>query len=136
MMRRFKHLLGMTDLFRHFIETNTNPEVKKVMADIDREQKEEEAKARSGKNRKGGATNERRRRTEQEEDAELIREEKHGNHEENYFFESPGYIQGTMREYQIQGLNWLIDMHENGLSGILADEMGLGKTLQTISFLG
>ena len=41
-----------------------------------------------------------------------------------------------MRDYQVAGLNWLISLHENGISGILADEMGLGKTLQTISFLG
>lgn len=40
---------------------------------------------------------------------------------------------GVMRDYQIAGLNWLISLHENGISGILADEMGLGKTLQTIS---
>ena len=38
-----------------------------------------------------------------------------------------------MRDYQIAGLNWLVSLHENGISGILADEMGLGKTLQTIS---
>ena len=41
-----------------------------------------------------------------------------------------------MRDYQIQGLNWLVSLYENGINGILADEMGLGKTLQTISFLG
>jgi len=41
-----------------------------------------------------------------------------------------------MRDYQVQGLNWLISLYENGINGILADEMGLGKTLQTISFLG
>ena len=41
-----------------------------------------------------------------------------------------------MRDYQVQGLNWLIALYENGINGILADEMGLGKTLQTISFLG
>jgi SWI/SNF-related matrix-associated actin-dependent regulator of chromatin subfamily A member 5 len=41
-----------------------------------------------------------------------------------------------MRDYQIQGLNWLISLNENNLNGILADEMGLGKTLQVISFLG
>ena len=41
-----------------------------------------------------------------------------------------------MRDYQIAGLNWLISLHENGISGILADDMGLGKTLQTISFVG
>jgi ATP-dependent DNA helicase len=42
---------------------------------------------------------------------------------------------GVMREYQLQGLEWLVSLYENGLNGILADEMGLGKTLQTISFL-
>ena len=41
-----------------------------------------------------------------------------------------------MRDYQLQGLNWLVSLHHNGINGILADEMGLGKTLQTISFLG
>ena len=40
-----------------------------------------------------------------------------------------------MREYQVEGLNWMISLYENGLGGILADEMGLGKTLQTISLL-
>lgn len=44
-------------------------------------------------------------------------------------------INGTMRPYQLQGLNWMVSLHHNGLNGILADEMGLGKTLQTISFL-
>jgi len=40
-----------------------------------------------------------------------------------------------MRDYQLEGLNWLIGLHANGMNGILADEMGLGKTLQTISLL-
>lgn len=44
-------------------------------------------------------------------------------------------INGTMRSYQVQGLNWMVSLHHNGLNGILADEMGLGKTLQTISFI-
>uniref|UniRef100_A0A1A9WIH8 Chromatin-remodeling complex ATPase chain Iswi n=1 Tax=Glossina brevipalpis TaxID=37001 RepID=A0A1A9WIH8_9MUSC len=53
------------------------------------------------------------------------------------FEESPSYIKnGKLRDYQIHGLNWMISLYENGISGILADEMGLGKTLQTISFLG
>ena len=43
---------------------------------------------------------------------------------------------GTMRPYQLEGLNWMINLQENGLNGILADEMGLGKTLQSISVLG
>lgn len=52
------------------------------------------------------------------------------------FTESPIYVNGELRPYQIQGLNWMVDLYHNNLSGILADEMGLGKTLQTVSFLG
>lgn len=32
-------------------------------------------------------------------------------------------INGTMRDYQIEGLNWLIKLYDNGINGILADEM-------------
>ena len=42
---------------------------------------------------------------------------------------------GSMRPYQIAGLNWLANLYQNGINGILADEMGLGKTLQSISLL-
>jgi ATP-dependent DNA helicase len=34
---------------------------------------------------------------------------------------------GTMRPYQLEGLEWMKSLYENGLNGILADEMGLGK---------
>jgi SNF2 family DNA or RNA helicase len=42
---------------------------------------------------------------------------------------------GKMRDYQLFGINWLIQLFENGMNGILADEMGLGKTIQTVSLL-
>lgn len=135
-IRRFRYLLGLTDLFRHFIDTNPNPRIKEIMAEIDRQDQEEEEKAAKGHSRKGGAGGERRRRTEKEEDAELLRAGKHEADSETIFRESPAYIQGQMRDYQVAGLNWLVSLHENGISGILADEMGLGKTLQTISFIG
>ena len=35
---------------------------------------------------------------------------------------------GQMRPYQLEALNWMIRLQENGVNGILADEMGLGKT--------
>lgn len=44
-------------------------------------------------------------------------------------------IGGTLKEYQIKGLQWMISLYNNNLNGILADEMGLGKTIQTISLL-
>ncbi|KAF7630507.1 chromatin remodeling complex WSTF-ISWI, small subunit [Aspergillus flavus] len=136
-IRRFRYLLGLTDLFRHFIETNPNPRIKEIMAEIDRQNDEDEAKAKKkGSSRSGGAGGDRRRRTEQEEDAELLKDEKSGGETGTVFRESPPFVHGEMRDYQIAGLNWLVSLHENGISGILADEMGLGKTLQTISFLG
>jgi SWI/SNF-related matrix-associated actin-dependent regulator of chromatin subfamily A member 5 len=136
-LRRFRYLLGLTDLFRHFIETNPDPKIREVTIEIDRQNAEEEArKSKKAGARQGGATSGRQRRTEAEEDAELLRDEKDGTSAQTVFRESPSYVQGTMRDYQIAGLNWLISLHENGISGILADEMGLGKTLQTISFLG
>ena len=107
------------------------------MATIDRQNEEEAHKAKKGHARAGGAAGERRRRTEQEEDAELLKDEKRGGQAETVFRESPAFIKGgEMRDYQVMGLNWLVSLHENGISGILADEMGLGKTLQTIAFLG
>ncbi|MCJ1407097.1 hypothetical protein MMC19_001167 [Ptychographa xylographoides] len=136
-LRRFRYLLGLTDLFRHFIDTNPNPRIKDTMLEIDRQNEEDAMKLKKGTARAGGAAAERRRRTEQEEDAELLKDEKRGGKAETIFRESPPFIKhGTMRDYQVAGLNWLVSLHENGISGILADEMGLGKTLQTIAFLG
>lgn len=36
-------------------------------------------------------------------------------------------INGTMRDYQLEGLTWMYEICSQGMSGILADEMGLGK---------
>ncbi|KAI5640605.1 hypothetical protein NE865_07150 [Phthorimaea operculella] len=41
----------------------------------------------------------------------------------------------VLRDYQMDGLNWLIHSWCKDNSVILADEMGLGKTIQTICFL-
>ncbi|XP_033845032.1 chromodomain-helicase-DNA-binding protein 1 [Periophthalmus magnuspinnatus] len=40
-----------------------------------------------------------------------------------------------LRDYQLDGLNWMAHSWCKGNSCILADEMGLGKTIQTICFL-
>jgi SWI/SNF-related matrix-associated actin-dependent regulator of chromatin subfamily A member 5 len=43
---------------------------------------------------------------------------------------------GKLRDYQLEGVNWLASLYANGANGILADEMGLGKTVQTVAMLG
>ncbi|XP_053558254.1 chromodomain-helicase-DNA-binding protein 8 isoform X2 [Bombina bombina] len=40
-----------------------------------------------------------------------------------------------LREYQLEGVNWLLFNWYNRQNCILADEMGLGKTIQSITFL-
>ena len=118
---RLRFLLQQTEIFTHFISSAVQ-----VPKKGGRKGKAEQSASQSGK---------RGRHDEAEEDAELIQEES-PLVQTTRLSCSPGFINGTMREYQIQGLNWLIGLYDNGINGILADEMGLGKTLQTISLLG
>jgi ATP-dependent helicase STH1/SNF2 len=59
--------------------------------------------------------------------AHRIKEEVHA--------QSTNLVGGTLKEYQLKGLQWMISLYNNNLNGILADEMGLGKTIQTISLV-
>ncbi|KAI8089804.1 SNF2 family N-terminal domain-containing protein [Halteromyces radiatus] len=123
-LKRYRYLLGQTELFGHFL--NLKNEKDDALQTVLAEQKKSKMKEK------------RRRKTEKEEDEEILKDES-GEQDSSVtvFTESPAYVTGgKLREYQIQGLNWMISLFENGINGILADEMGLGKTLQTISFLG
>ncbi|GAB9467025.1 Imitation switch isoform alias nucleosome remodeling factor [Globisporangium polare] len=79
-------------------------------------------------------SNSRRNKSSELEDAEAVAEM-----DESRFTrvtQQPKCIKfGTMKPYQLEGLNWMIRLHDSGVNGILADEMGLGKTLQSISLL-
>ena len=44
----------------------------------------------------------------------------------------PTIIQAKLRNYQLEGVQWLERLRSMFLNGILADDMGLGKTLQAI----
>lgn len=44
-------------------------------------------------------------------------------------------VGGTLKEYQLQGIQWMVSLYNNRLNGILADEMGLGKTIQTLGLI-
>ncbi|GGH68715.1 hypothetical protein GCM10011379_25330 [Filimonas zeae] len=47
----------------------------------------------------------------------------------------PEALQGTLRHYQWQGLNWLNFLDSFNFGGCLADDMGLGKSIQLIAFI-
>ncbi|ANQ08079.1 Uncharacterized protein PCOAH_00023630 [Plasmodium coatneyi] len=71
--------------------------------------------------------------TEKEEDYMLLKDA--NEEDETFIMKQPANINGCMKPYQIEGLNWLYQLYRHKINGILADEMGLGKTLQTISLL-
>ncbi|XP_042214023.1 chromatin-remodeling complex ATPase chain Iswi-like isoform X1 [Homarus americanus] len=156
--KRFDYLLKQTEIFSHFMvgardktpssplkckpgrpkkAENRKPSITGDQQGISNQLLEHKALAGRVKKLTSAAADHRHRMTEQEEDEELLAESNKSSKIITRFEESPSYIiNGEMRDYQIRGLNWMIDLYENGINGILADEMGLGKTLQTISLLG
>jgi superfamily II DNA or RNA helicase len=47
----------------------------------------------------------------------------------------PETLNGTLRDYQLAGLNWLWLCSQLGVGACLADDMGLGKTVQVLAAL-
>ena len=47
----------------------------------------------------------------------------------------PKGLKGTLRDYQLRGVSWLVFLATWGFGPCLADDMGLGKTIQTIAFI-
>ena len=48
--------------------------------------------------------------------------------------EIPGF-EGSLRDYQSRGVDWISFLTDNGFGALLADDMGLGKTIQTIAWI-
>lgn len=44
-------------------------------------------------------------------------------------------LNGKLRPYQEEGVKWLMNLHQIGISGCLSDDMGLGKTVQVLTLL-
>lgn len=111
---RLKYLLSQSDIFAHF-SGNVGKKGKKGAAEP------------------SAAGRKKKRISEEEEDQSLLADK----HDIVRLTKQPSVIKfGTMRQYQLEGLSWMVNLAHQGINGILADEMGLGKTLQTISVLG
>ncbi|KAJ7112773.1 SNF2 family DNA-dependent ATPase [Mycena crocata] len=99
-------------------------EREKLRAAKERKERAEAKKKAAAEARAGRRPVKRRRRNEPEQEED-----------DTAAFPQPALITGArLKDYQLEGLQWMVSLHEQGISGILADEMGLGKTLQTIAF--
>ena len=47
----------------------------------------------------------------------------------------PAQLKVTLRDYQLEGFQWMARLNSWGAGACLADDMGLGKTLQSIAYL-
>ncbi len=47
----------------------------------------------------------------------------------------PSTLKAELRDYQVEGYQWLARLAHLGLGGCLADDMGLGKTLQALALI-
>ncbi len=54
---------------------------------------------------------------------------------ENYTAELPSTLQADLRDYQLEGYQWLSRLAHWGVGACLADDMGLGKTIQALALL-
>jgi len=70
-----------------------------------------------------------------EDDGEMNFQNPSGLQNQEDWIPQPKLLNCTLKEYQLKGLNWLVNLYEQGINGILADEMGLGKTVQSISVM-
>jgi SWI/SNF-related matrix-associated actin-dependent regulator of chromatin subfamily A member 5 len=112
---RLQYLVAQSDVFAHFLAGSV---------------------AAAAKKGKGGSRGKKGRLTEAEEDAQLLKSAQ-SKRRTVRLDKQPAILAENckMYGYQLEGLNWMIKLHDHGINGILADEMGLGKTLQTISML-
>jgi SNF2 family DNA or RNA helicase len=108
--RRLEYLMQQSEVFAHFL--------------VDGEE-EFAGKTKSGKASKtaGGRT----RVSEETEDRNLLKMAQSKSRVVRLLEQPPSIKGGLMRSYQLEGLNWMIKLHNHGINGILADEMGLGE---------
>ncbi|GMP56770.1 hypothetical protein CsSME_00021123 [Camellia sinensis var. sinensis] len=112
---RLKYLLQQTEIFAHFAKGDQSAAQKKA----------------KGRGRHASKI------TEEEEDEECLKEEEDGlsGTGNTRLVAQPSCIEGKMRDYQLAGLNWLIRLYENGITGphmVVAPKSTLGNWMNEI----
>jgi HMG-box domain/DNA-binding domain len=116
--KRLEYLLQQSDIFSHF------GAVKQDRAKLGIKGVEKKTSAEQGLNRReSGGDNE-----------EVELEEADEHHATRLTAQPTTLGFGKMRDYQLEGLNWMIRLQENGVNGILADEVCAASSVMSCSF--
>lgn len=115
---QLEQLLNQSQMYTRFLAEQINSAEAATNALVDASPQEDTGTGKTGKRKAGGARGKAAIKKNKSSIETLC----------------PGF-QGSLRDYQLKGVKWLISLFQNGLNGILADQMGLGKTVQTIAFL-
>ena len=122
--RRLEFLLKQSDIFSHF----GNVRAEKARLGLGRTSGASSSTSATNTAGNNVAEDAVRRESGKEDVPEEDEREEADEHEATYLTSQPSTLgHGKMRQYQLEGLNWMIRLQENGVNGILADEMGLGK---------
>ena len=118
-IKHLKFLLKQTEIFAHFLVGNKQPTTEETSLNKSK-----------GKNtvRKRNVSSTKREnlsilKSIQESNDDIDDMEFESPHITRLLFQPSILTGGKLTEYQITGLNWLINLYETGLNGILADEM-------------
>jgi len=121
--KRLEYLMAQADMYSHFTHETRASFSPAAVSSAAGSSSEAAPKPRG------------RRAKVDKEDADIVDDAVPSSLVNSKLLVQPSIIKGEMRDYQLEGLNWMLNLHDNNISGILADEMGLGKTLQSISLL-
>ena len=104
-MSKFQYLIGQSEVFAHFLAGAS-------------------AASAGKKKKKKGSRGKANRMTEAEEDAQLLATATSARRTV-YLNAQPKILAEhcKMHKYQLEGLNWMIKLHDHGINGILADEV-------------
>lgn len=106
---RLEYLIGQSDVFAQFLAGSV---------------------ARTTSRNKGGSRGKSGRMTEEEEDDLLLKSAQSKRHTVVRLDKQPSILSPEchMHSYQLEGLNWMIKLHDHGINGILAD----GKVIVSV----
>lgn len=106
----FSYFTGGKDFAKDAVAAN---------AVVDKQNASSSSSSSSSKSRKGRKG----RMTEKQGDAEEMAAMENSQRTTRLTVQPECIKFGTMRDYQVEGLNWLISLYDRGINGILADEM-------------